>query len=734
MEYEEFLKSKKIKTEKTGFKIDKKLLNPILFEFQKDIILESIESGKFCIFADCGLGKTFMQLEWLNQILKKVGGIGLIFAPLCVNIQTIAESKKMGYNLNDARNGLKDGMNIINYEQIENINFNNISAIVLDESSILKSYIGKTKRLLVEKTKHIKYKLCCTATPSPNDEMEILNHSEYLGIMESNKALAIFYINDTLNIGRYKLKGHSVNDFKMWLRSWCVFVNKPSDYGNYDDSCYQLPKINENDIIIQTNYKSDDCKELFYTPEINATNYHKIRRETLPEKIIEIKKIINPNEKYIIWCETNEESSRLTKELNGIEIKGSDDISYREKVVNDFLNGDLKILISKPSIFGFGMNFQNINNMIFCGLSYSYESYYQAVRRVYRFGQKKEVNIFIILTNLENQILNIINQKKRIVDEMSKNMIFNSSLKLDKEYKMNYEKKVYKTEYYEIINGDCVEEIKTIKDNSIDFSIFSPPFANLYIYSDSIRDMGNCNNDIEFFEQFKFLIKELYRVIKENRLIAVHCKNLVNYIGRDGKSGLRDFRGDIIRAFQEVGFSFHSEVTIWKDPVVEMYRTKAHGLLYKQLRNDSSYSRNGLAEYLLMFRKWGEDKNPIDWKTKENFPLQKWQQYASPVWMDIKQTNVLNNDIVLKDSADEKHICPLQLDIIEKAVEMWSNPGDIVFSPFAGIGSEGYQSILLGRKFIGIELKNQYFEKMKEFLDSAIKEVKNETQSLFDEV
>lgn len=276
--------------------------------------------------------------------------------------------------------------------------------------------------------------------------------------------------------------------------------------------------------------------------------------------------------------------------------------------------------------------------------------------------------------------------------------------------------KEIKTEDYHIINGDSCEEIKKLSDNSMDFSIFSPPFSNLYIYSDSIRDMGNSANDNEFFNQFDFLIPEIKRIMRPGRLVAVHCKNLVNYMNTSGMSGQRDFRGDIIRAFTKAGFSFHSEVTIWKDPVIEMQRTKAHGLLYKQLRNDSSFTRQGMAEFLVIFRKWSNENTvhlevPIDWKTNENFNLDLWQRWASPVWMDIRQTNVLNIKEA-RENADEKHICPLQLDVIERAVHLWSNPGEMVFSPFAGIGSEGYMSIKCKRKFTGIELKESYFNQM----------------------
>lgn len=265
-----------------------------------------------------------------------------------------------------------------------------------------------------------------------------------------------------------------------------------------------------------------------------------------------------------------------------------------------------------------------------------------------------------------------------------------------------------------LYQGDCVEVARQLQNNSVDFGVYSPPFANLYTYSDSDRDMGNCVDDAEFFEHYRYLIAETYRVLRPGRLISVHCKDLVNYKGRDGMAGLRDFPGDIIRAHIDAGFAFHSRVTVWKSPVIEMQRTKAHGLLYKQLRADSSFSRQGLADYVLTFRKWANegDKNfvkPVT-QTTEGFPLAQWQEWASPVWMDIDQTCVLNAAIA-REGGDEKHICPLQLDVIERCVRLWSNPGDVVLSPFAGIGSEGVVSLRAGRKFVGVELKGSYFQR-----------------------
>lgn len=287
--------------------------------------------------------------------------------------------------------------------------------------------------------------------------------------------------------------------------------------------------------------------------------------------------------------------------------------------------------------------------------------------------------------------------------------------------------------------GDCCEVIKGFPDGCMDFSIHSPPFANLYIYSDSERDMGNCATDVEFFRHYSFLIPELYRVTRPGRLAAVHCKDLVDYANRDGRAGLRDFPGEIVRSFEAAGFKYHSRVTIWKDPVTEMQRTKAQGLLHAQIKRDSSLSRQGLPDYLLLFRRWpdlGQESvvKPVarpdgfvEYVGKEVpeaermvgddlYSIQVWQRYASPVWFDIDQMDVLNKKKA-RGEGDERHICPLQLGVIRRAVDLWTMPGDVVFTPFAGIGSELYGAMERGRKAIGIELKPEYF-------DSAVKNLK----------
>lgn len=272
-------------------------------------------------------------------------------------------------------------------------------------------------------------------------------------------------------------------------------------------------------------------------------------------------------------------------------------------------------------------------------------------------------------------------------------------------------------ENHAIYNGDAVEIVGGIPSDSLDYSLFSPPFASLYTYSDSPRDMGNSKDYAEFETHFQYLISELFRTLKTGRLVGVHCMNLPTSKARDGQIGIRDFRGDIIRWFERAGFIYHSEVCIWKDPVTAMQRTKALGLLYKQLRKDSCMSRQGIPDYLVSFRKPGENPEPVT-KTHEGFPVDRWQRYASPVWMDINPTRTLSYTSA-RENEDERHIAPLQLDVIERAIELWTNPGDTVLSPFAGIGSEGWCAVRMGRRFIGAELKGSYYQTAAENLLEA---------------
>lgn len=760
-DYQSFVQSKAIRTSHHGFAASK--INEMLFPFQRDIVRWACELGRAAIFADTGLGKTAMQAEWARLVCEHSGGNVLILAPLCVAHQTVREGEKFGVKINYCRNqsAVVQGVNITNYEMLSHFDLSLFAGVVLDESSILKSYMGKTKRELIEVCQSVNYRLACTATPSPNDHLELGNHAEFLGVMPSNEMIMRFFTNDAMEAGAYRLKNHARAPFWEWVATWAMCISKPSDLG-YDDAGYDLPELTINWLAVNVDDLPPAEGELFRTVELNATSLHKEGRITAERRAAEIGRVVNStDEPFLIWCNTNYEADELAKAIpKGVECRGSDSIDRKEAALDGFSDGVSPVLITKPSIAGFGMNWQHCANMAFVGLSYSYEDYYQAIRRCWRFGQKKTVNVYVACADSERSIIDTIKKKEARHIEMKQEMVamigkFNKGRELNSTAYFGSDS----GEDWTLHHGDCVEVAKRIEDNSVGFSVYSPPFSNLYIYSDSAYDMGNSASDDEFFAHYGYLAEQLYRITKPGRLTAIHCKDLPMYKGRDGAAGLKDFPGDIIRMYESKGWQFHSRVTIWKDPVIEMQRTKNHGLLYKQLCKDSAASRQGMADYVIVMRKWGdEDKWDAVTRGGERFfdyvgntqhgPTQKdlirarsdkererlysiavWQRYASPVWFDVAQTRVLNYQIA-RDAADEKHICPLQLDVIERAVELWSNPGDLVFSPFTGIGSEGVVSVEMGRRFVGAELKENYFNIARRNLRKA---KRGKTQSLFDE-
>jgi DNA methylase len=379
-----------------------------------------------------------------------------------------------------------------------------------------------------------------------------------------------------------------------------------------------------------------------------------------------------------------------------------------------WMAGERPIMISKCSILGFGINMQHCRNMAFVGLSDSYEALYQSVRRCWRFGQKQEVRVHIITASTEGAVLDNVKRKERDAEEMAARMVGATSdiskvaIQGTARTVSAYETADVSEGLWTMKLGDCVERIRDIADNSVGFSVFSPPFASLYTYSPSDRDMGNCVDDAQFMEHFGFLVRELYRVTKPGRLLSFHCMNIPTSKVKDGVIGLRDFRGELIRVFSAEGWIFHTEICIWKDPVTQMQRTKALGLLHKQLKKDSCMSRQGIPDYLVTMRKPGANDDPVT-NTNETFPVGEWQQYASPVWMDINPSDTLQKESA-REEQDERHICPLQLEVIRRALRLWSKPGDLVLSPFAGIGSEGYEAVKAGRRFVGLELKPSYFK------------------------
>lgn len=720
--YDEFIQSKIKAHILSGFEVPESALNTHLFPFQKFIVQRALKAGKYAIFADCGLGKTLMQLEWAKQVTEKTQKPVLILAPLAVSGQTIQEAKKFDLHCEKLNTDavLWSGVYITNYEQLDNIDCSQFSGIVLDESSILKNYTGVYKNKIIESFKDVRYKLACTATPAPNDLNEIGNHAEFLDVMDANDMRMRWFVRDE-GMNNYRLKGHAEKDFYGWIASWASVLRQPDDIG-FKTNQFILPELKFIEKQIVTEKKHNNL--LFNELSVNATEFNRELKLTIVPRLETVAEIVNKsNEPFIIWVNQDAEEEMVTQLIpDAVAVRGSDSVKNKEARLLGFANNEFRVLVTKKKIGQFGLNYQNCNNQIFASLDFSFEGLYQSIRRSYRFGQKRDVNIWLITTDTMSNVIKTINNKQKQFNEMMEGIIKNVNLKTYG-LKNNYKKEEAKTEYYHIVNGDSCDLIKDIESNSIDLSIFSPPFSTLFTYSDNIRDMGNCVSDEEFFEQTDYLLKELYRIIKPGRLVCVHSKDLARYKNSSGYSGMWDFTGEYHRAMEKAGFKYHSKITIWLDPVLEMQRTKTQRLLYKQVTSDSSYTGIGMPEYVTIFRKWEGDENewsPITNKTKQNFDLNTWQKWASPVWMDIQRTDVLNNYKGAKDERDEKHIAPLQLGVIERCIALWSNPGETIFTPFMGIGSEVYQAVKMNRKGIGFELKESYFDLAKRNIASAV--------------
>lgn len=882
--YDEFLASKRLRVMPTGFTVDEGSISFDLFPYQRDIVRWALKLGKAAIFANTGLGKTAMQLTWADLVSWRTHGKVLILAPLAVAQQTVREGEKFGIAVTLCRDAsdVRDGINITNYERLHLFDCSEFVGVVLDESSILKSYTSATRNLIIESFAATPYKLACTATPAPNDHMELGNHAEFLGVMSRVEMLAMFFTHDGGETQKWRLKGHAVSDFWRWVCTWAVMLRKPSDLG-YDDGDFALPPLTMCQHVVESVAPQEGY--LFAVEAQTLTERRRARKASLAERVAKCVEIVHgrsseegsqarvhaavPSEssreveadagaaggeecaparkvrtgrhtsrksapasqrmaesesrqaqeptteesrhrlerlqgyaggaerrlcdmrvfghersellpsggslpqnrestgaalrelqprsgeiqgqresadvgrvlpdqeqQWVVWCGLNAEQDALAAALGDecVSIQGSTSPDDKIRLHDLWLSGEKRVLISKPEIFGYGMNWQHCARIAFVGLSDSWEAYYQAIRRCWRFGQSREVVCHVITSTAEGAIVANIERKEREANEMADAMIEHIAVHniealggTEREID-EYTRLVERGTRFEVHRADCVELARELDSDSLDFIVYSPPFASLYTYSNSPRDMGNVKDHDEFYRHFGYLTSEMYRALKPGRLMAVHCMNLPTSKARDGYIGISDFRGELIRIFQDAGFIYHSEVCIWKDPVTAMQRTKALGLLYKQLKKDSAMSRQGIPDYLVVMRKPGDNPDPVT-KNPDDFPVDLWQHYASPVWMDINPSDTLQKESA-REEADERHIAPLQLEVIRRAVKLWTNPDDLVFSPFTGIGSEGYVSITEGRRFIGSELKLSYYQQAVKNLKRA--EMTASAPTLFD--
>jgi len=727
MRYKDFIETKKQKFISSGFDINTSELNSNLFEFQKYAVQIALNKGRFCLFFDCGLGKTIMQLSWADAVQKHTNRKVLILAPLAVVQQTIDEGSKFGIAISVMGD---TNIHITNYDQLKNVDVSDYAGVVLDESSILKGRTGKLSALIISAFKNTPYKLACTATPSPNDHMELGQHSEFMGAMSYLEMLSMYFVHDGGETSKWRLRKHAKDDFWKYICTWSMSMDKPQTLGFNVDG-FNLPEINFIEHVVKV---ENNTGSLFADAAVSATDLNRDLRRSMDDRVAIASELINnSDDKWIVWGLQNAETDKLSKAItDSVNVQGSDSPEYKAKHLNGFAKGDFRVLVTKTSIASFGMNYQSCNNMVFCSYDFKFEAFYQAVRRCYRFGQKKPVNVHILIPESQKNVRKSILKKQekhiQMIQEMSK-----YSSESDYKAVINQPVKTseVETDQYKLMNGDCVERCADIGDNEADLCVFSPPFAELYVYSDKPNDMGNVTDYEQFEQHFKYLIPEIKRVLKPGRICAIHCMDLPIQKGKEGFIGLRDFSGMLVDWFSDNGFVYHARTTIWKNPVTEMQRTKALGLLHKTIKKDSAMSRVGIPDYVLFFRNEGDNEVPIEHQDtdsdKPNYlPVDLWQKYASPVWNDVDYSRTLQYRSA-RDNNDEKHICPLQIDTIERIIHLYSNEGETVFSPFGGIGSEGVTAIKMKRKSISIELKESYFNMNCKNHKNAVIEISQKT-------
>lgn len=649
-----------------------------------------------------------MQLEWARHIAEKC----LIIAPLSVARQTVRIGAEFGYKVVYAREQKQaiGQLAITNYEMIEHFQPSAFDAVVLDESSILKALDGKARKRLTQMFHKTPKRLCCSATPAPNDQSEIGNHAEFLGVCTMPEMLAMFFVHDE---DGWRLKGHARQAYYDWLCSWAMAIRKPSDLG-YEDDGYILPALQTE--VHWVKAKAPVAGQMFATGLHGIGDRARVRKATCAERVSAALELIGADSaQWIIWCGLNTESTQFAQAAeNAREVSGNDSAEDKASALEAFQDNKFRVLVTKTKIAGFGMNFQNAHKMLFLGLNDSWEAYYQAVRRCWRFGQTKPVEVHVVLSDHEAEIWENVQAKDKEAQAMSDALIArvaereklalggsdvpSEAIRRDVAAGKNWTAHL----------GDSCDVLREIETASVHLSVYSPPFASLFTYSNLPNDLGNCHEWDTFFKHYRFIIRELLRVTLPGRNTCVHSADIPLILAKDGEIGLRDFPGKIIEAYQAEGWTFHGRVTIDKDPQAQAIRTHSKALLFVQMEKDSSWSRPAIGDFVLIFRKPGENLVPIRPRENQEITRDLWIEWARPVWYGIRESDTLQYTTA-NDPEDERHICPLQLGVVERCIKLWSNPGEMVLTPFGGIGTEAYQAVKYGRKATLIELKPSYW-------------------------
>lgn len=834
IKYKKFLENKIVIASEYGTKINQDDINTMLFPHQKDIVKWSIEGGRRAIFASFGLGKTFMQLEIAVQVMKITNKPFLICMPLGVigefrdDLDVLYPEMQMKYITDSdiVTEFDKDVIYCTNYERIRkgDVSADVFGGVSFDEASIIRNLKTETTNYVLNHFKDINYRFVATATPTPNDFIEILNYADYLDVIDRGHALTRFFQRDSTKAGNLKLYENKKEEFWRWVSTWAVFINKPSDLG-YDDTGYILPKLNFNevevenlsdDVILNKNGDivlfKDNTKSLI---DVSREKSQSINLRV--NKAFEIVQETAPDSNWILWSHLEAERTaieRKFKEDDFIDLRsvyGSQTNSEKENLLIDFKHSKFQILNTKPKIAGSGCNFQtHCHNMIFVGIDYKFNDFIQALHRCYRFKQEHEVNVFAIHTQNERSVLKTLKRKWRQHIELQTemiNLVREFGLNTDK-IKSDMKRQIFENRRQSQIGGATVYNEDTVKINeemesdSVDMVLTSIPFGDHYEYSDNYNDFGHNNGNGEFFKQMDYLTPNLLRTLKPGKIAAIHVKDRIRYSYQNGTSftTIDDFSGKTVAHFVKHGFHLCGKITVTTDVVRENNQTYRLG--WSEQCKDATKMGVGLPEYILLFRKQPTEMNnayadePCT-KTKDEYPIDRWQLDAHAYWKsdgnrfmsfdelksadmksvfnrwrkhdkssiynfqehlqictDLENAGKLsrlfmtipptsNNDFVWTDinrmntlnanqanRKKEKHICPLQLDIIERLINRFTMKGDLVNDPFGGLFSTAYKALEMGRKAVSAELNPDYYDDGLFYLKSI--EYKINVPTLFD--
>lgn len=828
--YMEFLKSKMAIAKDTGFEIKDSEINSVLLPHQRDIVKWAVHGGRRAVFAQFGLGKTIIQLEFCKQIIQHKGGKALIICPLGVKQEFAHDAVELlGYDkpiyvktMAEVKQAKTDIL-ITNYERVRDgdIDVKYFTATSLDEAAVLRSFGSKTYQEFLTKFSGVPYKMVATATPDPNKYKELIHYAGYLEIMDTGQALTRFFQRDSTKANNLTLYPHKEEEFWLWVSSWAVFVGKPSDVNPmYSDKGYDLPplKINYHRLITKREElpsDKDGQMKLFEVAASNLQGEAKIKRDSIVQRVAKAKEIIDssPDDNYLIWHDLEEERHEIKRQIENVtEIYGSQDIDLREQRVIDFSEGKIKRFATKKILSGSGCNFQKYcHRAIFVGIDYKFNDFIQAIHRIYRFLQPEQVVIDIIYTDEEDEILKALQEKwerfnyqsakmAEIVRKNGLSTVDSISEKMKRSIGVN--RVVIEGNHYKYINNDCILELEQMEENSVDEIVTSIPFGNHYEYTPSYNDLGHNEDNDRFFEQMDYLTPNLLRVLKPGRVACIHVKDRIlfgNATG-DGMPTVDPFSDLTVMHYMKHGFRYMGRITVVTDVVRENNQTYRLG--WTEQCKDGSKMGIGCPEYVLLFRKLPTDTSkayadePVK-KSKEDYSRGRWQidahaywrssgnrliskeevqrapvnklqkiyneyskthiysfeehiklaeeldkegklpatfmviapsSWTDNVWDDINRMRTLNSEQKRRDL--QMHVCPLQLDIVERLITRYSNEGDKVLDPFGGIGTVPKTAIKMGRYGVAIELNSDYFRDGVAYCKAEEENI--ETPTLFD--